>query len=164
MGDTAGTAAFRPEPDTSLPPDRDKTRPPICAVDLFCGAGGLTRGLEESGIDVTLGVDAAPICRYPYTHNNRAAFLLKSVQEVTANDFPTAFRQSPLRLLAGCAPCQPFSTYSRSRPRTATGRWNLLDHFGRLVREAKPHLVTMENVPMLERERIFSDFVEILED
>ncbi len=164
MGDAAGTAVFRPESDTGPPPDRDKTRPPIRAVDLFCGAGGLTRGLEESGIDVTLGVDAAPICRYPYTHNNRAAFLLKPVEEITANDFPTAFHDAPFRMLAGCAPCQPFSTYSRSRSRTPTGRWNLLDHFGRLVREAKPHLVTMENVPMLERERVFSDFVATLED
>jgi DNA (cytosine-5)-methyltransferase 1 len=39
-----------------------------------------------------------------------------------------------------------------------------LDHFGRLVREVKPHLVTMENVPMLQREQVFSDFVGTLRD
>jgi site-specific DNA-cytosine methylase len=49
----------------------------ICAVDLFCGAGGLTRGLEKSGIEVALGVDIDPPCSYPYSENNAAEFLLK---------------------------------------------------------------------------------------
>ena len=136
----------------------------VSAVDLFCGAGGLTRGLEESGIDVTLGVEIDFVCRYPYMSNNGATFLQKSVEEVTADDFPSAFHGASYRLLAGCAPCQPFSTYTRSRPRISAARWNLLDHFGRLVREAKPHLVTMENVPMLQREQVFSDFVDTLRD
>ncbi len=134
----------------------------LSAVDLFCGAGGLTRGLEESGIDVALGVDIDSACQYPYTYNNGSAFLHKSIEEVTADDFPIGFHRAPYRLLAGCAPCQPFSTYSQSRSRTSTVRWNLLDHFGRLVREVKPHLVTMENVPMLQREQVFSGFMDTL--
>lgn len=141
-----------------------RTASAVRAVDLFCGAGGLTRGLEKSGIDVTLGVDIDSICRYPYTSNNGATFLQKSIEDVTVGDLPSVFRGACYRLLAGCAPCQPFSTYSRSRSRTSTVRWNLLDHFGRLVREVKPHLVTMENVPMLRREQVFSDFVDTLRD
>ncbi len=141
-----------------------RTSSSVCAVDLFCGAGGLTRGLEESGIDVTMGVDVDSVCRYPYTYNNGARFLQKSIEEVTAADLPRRFHSASYRLVAGCAPCQPFSTYSRSRSHISAGRWNLLDHFGRLVREAKPHLVTMENVPMLQREQVFSDFVATLRD
>ena len=58
----------------------------IKAVDVFCGAGGLTRGLEKAGIEVKLGVDIDPACEYPYTANNNAKFLLKSVVRTGAKD------------------------------------------------------------------------------
>jgi DNA (cytosine-5)-methyltransferase 1 len=136
----------------------------IRGVDLFCGAGGLTKGLEAAGIDVRLGVDIDPACEYPYTANNKASFLLKSVEGITAADFSEIFDGARFKLLAGCAPCQPFSTYSRVWSCSSDERWNLLGHFSRLVRETRPHLVTMENVPPLEHEGVFSDFVAVLEN
>jgi DNA (cytosine-5)-methyltransferase 1 len=136
----------------------------IKGVDLFCGAGGLTRGLESAGIDVVLGVDIDPDCEYPYEANNKARFLLKSVEHLAPADFRKAVDGRALTLLAGCAPCQPFSTYQQGRFSPADERWNLLQHFGRLVTESKPDLVTMENVPRLQKERVFSDFVCALED
>jgi DNA (cytosine-5)-methyltransferase 1 len=57
-------------------------------------------------------------------------------------------------LLAGCAPCQPFSTY-KQKTGSNDKRWTLLDHFGRLTRETKPDLITMENVPNLEKQKVF---------
>ena len=136
----------------------------ICATDLFCGVGGLTRGLELAGISVELGIDIDPACEFPFTANNRAAFLLKSVEEVASVDVSTAFGDAPFKLLAGCAPCQPFSTYSQGWSCPSDDRWNLLEHFSRLVRDTGPHLVTMENVPPLAREDVFADFVGVLED
>ena len=44
----------------------------IYAVDLFCGAGGLTRGLLDAGIKVRAGIDIDPFCEYPYEYNNDA--------------------------------------------------------------------------------------------
>jgi DNA (cytosine-5)-methyltransferase 1 len=55
----------------------------IKAVDLSCGAGGLTRGLEAASIDVVIGVDIDPACEYPYTANNGASFLLKPVEKIS---------------------------------------------------------------------------------
>lgn len=136
----------------------------ICAADLFCGVGGLTRGLELAGISVELGIDIDPACEFPFTANNRAAFLLKSVEEVASVDVSAAFCDAPFKLLAGCAPCQPFSTYSQGWSCPSDDRWNLLEHFSRLVRDTGPHLVTMENVPPLAREDVFVDFVGVLED
>ncbi len=136
----------------------------IRSVDLFCGAGGLTRGLEAAGINVGLGIDIDPACEYPYTANNKASFLLKSVEEITSADFSEFFDDAPFKLLAGCAPCQPFSTYSQAWSCPSDERWNLLEHFSRLVEETRPHFVTMENVPPLEREDVFDDFVAVLED
>ena len=95
----------------------------IKAIDLFCGAGGLTRGLEAAGIDVVTGVDIDPACEYPFTANNRATFQLKSVEGISGSDFTDALEGASFTLLAGCAPCQPFSTYSQEKPvqRTSDG-------------------------------------------
>nr|WP_155262542.1 DNA cytosine methyltransferase [Bradyrhizobium sp. BR2003] len=127
---------------------------------MFCGAGGLTNGLAKAGIDVRLGVDIDPACEYPYTANNNGEFLLKSVVELSAEDVDVGGGRS-LKLLAGCAPCQPFSSYHQ-KATTEDGRWNLLNHFGRLAEEVQPDLITMENVPNLAKQEVFSQFVNRL--
>lgn len=134
----------------------------IRAVDLFCGAGGLTHGLEEAGIEVVFGVDVDPACKYPFEANNRATFSLKAVEELTRSDFADAFGGGEFTLLAGCAPCQPFSTYSQGWSSPKDSRWNLLGCFGKLVEQTRPDLVTMENVPRLEKQDVFKDFVGVL--
>lgn len=136
--------------------------PNVKGVDLFCGAGGLTRGLEKAGVGVSIGVDLDPVCQFPYEANNNARFLLKSVSDVTEDDFVGAFEGAEVKLLAGCAPCQPFSTYQQGKCGPTDERWNLLMEFGRLVEEAAPDLVTMENVPRLAEQEVFQEFVSLL--
>ncbi|MFB5676432.1 DNA cytosine methyltransferase [Paenibacillus terreus] len=138
------------------------TKRKVYAVDLFCGAGGLTHGLERAGIDVRLGVDIDPACSYPYSSNNNAKFELKSVEDLRADEVRKAFRKHGINLLAGCAPCQTFSTYNRKASQDDE-RWWLLLQFSRLVRETAPELVTMENVPSLINQNVFKSFVEELE-
>ncbi len=134
----------------------------IYAVDLFCGAGGLTNGLTRAGIDVQLGIDVDPICEFPYTANNKAKFLLKSVEDLGANDIEKFFRKRSIRLLAGCAPCQTFSTYNQ-KATSEDDRWWLLLHFSRLAKELSPELITMENVPRLINHDVFKQFVKDLQ-
>jgi len=131
------------------------------AVDLFCGAGGLTHGLERAGINVRLGVDVDPACEYPYSANNQATFLLRSVEELQAGEVEQAFGESNIRLLAGCAPCQTFSTYNQ-KATPDDRRWWLLREFSRLIGEVSPELVTMENVPRLQDQSVFEEFVATL--
>lgn len=135
----------------------------INAVDLFCGAGGLTCGLQNAGINVALGVDLDKACAYPFTKNNHAAFMGCSVADLTGDDIARAWGAADTTLLAGCAPCQPFSTYSQSWSSPEDKRWDLLSQFARLVRESKPDLVTMENVPKLKKIDVFERFQEGLE-
>lgn len=134
----------------------------VTAVDLFCGAGGLTRGLLNSGINVTHGVDFDPACQYAFESNNKSSvFVNKSVTEITEKHILEWFGDSKIRLLAGCAPCQPFSKYSSTR-KTGDDKWMLLEEFRRLVEECSPELVTMENVPQLRTHEIYLDFVNYL--
>lgn len=134
----------------------------VYAVDLFCGAGGLTHGLERAGIDVRIGVDIDPVCEFAFNANNRAEFLLESVEKLKADDLKKAFSENGINLLAGCAPCQTFSTYNQKASQTDK-RWWLLLQFSRLVNELSPELVTMENVPGLMEQNVFAEFVESLQ-
>ena len=147
------------------------TRCRISAVDLFCGVGGLTHGLERAGIDVVMGVDLDPACRHAFETNNAARFRNADIMEMSATDIAPLFKRGKLSLLAGCAPCQPFSTYSRSARRlamrsrghgTVQCEWKLLQRFGQLIDEGQPDLVTMENVPPLRDRPIFYEFLSYL--
>lgn len=135
----------------------------ISAVDLFSGAGGLTHGLAKAGVNVRVGVDVDPACEYPYTANNKAKFLLKSVGDLKRGDLASYFLPGSIRLLAGCAPCQTFSSYNQ-KASTEDDRWWLLRHFSRLAKEMLPELVTMENVPGLLDHAVFDEFVASLEE
>jgi DNA (cytosine-5)-methyltransferase 1 len=136
----------------------------ISAVDLFCGVGGLTHGLMKGGITVGVGVDVDPACKFPFEENNSASFLQKDIKELSAGEVYPYFTSNSFSLLAGCAPCQPFSTYSRGKRSQKRGQdWQLLREFGRLVREVQPDLVTMENVAQLAGHEIFEEFVAVLD-
>ncbi|KAA0115092.1 DNA cytosine methyltransferase [Mycolicibacterium sp. P9-22] len=135
----------------------------IQAVDLFCGVGGLTHGLVKAGIGVRAGFDLDPACLYPYEANNPGKFVEADVGATDADKITRFFSDSAVSLLAGCAPCQPFSTYSQSgRSTKRVNDWQLLRHFGRLVNEVQPDLVTMENVPQLAQHSVFSEFLQNL--
>ncbi|HEN8730670.1 TPA: DNA cytosine methyltransferase [Pseudomonas putida] len=134
----------------------------VTAIDLFCGAGGLTKGLKNAGINVTHGVDCDETCQYAYEENNQGSkFLSKSVTDIKESEIDSWFADSQIKLLAGCAPCQPFSKYASTR-KSDDDKWMLLREFERLIKSSKPDLVTMENVPQLRTHEIFKHFVNNL--
>jgi DNA (cytosine-5)-methyltransferase 1 len=136
---------------------------PIEAVDIFCGAGGLTCGLLTAGLSVVAGIDIDAACRYPFEANHKGAkFLEKDVAKFSGNDLNKLWSKDAIRVLAGCAPCQPFSSYARGRSNDHL-KWGMLSEFSRLVSETLPELVTMENVPGLARQQPFIDFLKNLE-
>lgn len=137
----------------------------IEAVDLFCGAGGLTAGLGQAGVRVRAGYDIEESCRFAYESNNRAQFINDDVGGLTGDAINAWFHDpNSVRLLAGCAPCQPFSTYNHGKDTTQDEKWPLLGAFAKLIRQAQPELVTMENVPSVTKHEIYKDFVRLLRD
>lgn len=142
---------------------RSKSR--AAAVDLFCGAGGLTRGLLDAGVKVVAGYDIDDTCRYPYEHNNKGArFYNQSVTDLTASSVAKRYPKGYTRILVGCAPCQTFSKYTQGLRKAGDPKWTLLSDFGRLVKGLKPDVVSIENVPELSQYRIFYKFLSILRD
>lgn len=136
----------------------------IVGIDLFCGAGGLTYGLGQAGIKVALGVDLDPACEYPFTANNDAEFLKADIKDVSGASLLRRYPKGSIRLLAGCAPCRPFSPLRRKSKGKPHEDWSLLEEFGRLVKTIKPELVTMENVPDLRSRKMFKTFVRQLKE
>ena len=132
-------------------------------VDLFCGAGGLTHGFIKEGVRVNAGIDLDPACEYPYEHNNGAKFILKDIREVTGDELSQLYPDRDIKILAGCAPCQPFSNYTNGQDKREDEQWGLLYEFSRLVSELSPEIVTMENVPELMRYEVFADFKDALQ-
>ncbi|WP_244532859.1 DNA cytosine methyltransferase [Phyllobacterium sp. CL33Tsu] len=133
-------------------------------VDLFCGAGGLTHGFRLEGFDVAAGIDIDPACRYPYEENNDARFLERDVGAVDAAELNGLFQAGQPKILVGCAPCQPFSSYNQKND---DPKWRLVEKFADLILSLRPHVISMENVPRLMNFRgggVFADFVQTLED
>ena len=139
---------------------------PIQVVDLFCGVGGLTRGLLDAGLDVVAGFDIDSTCQYTYEHNNNVNYNLRNIREVTSEEINTLYDENVTRVLVGCAPCQPFSQmrFKLKDANEQDDKYNLLLEFGRLIRQTLPTVIAMENVPQLKETAIYDEFVQILQD
>lgn len=131
----------------------------ISAIDLFCGVGGLSHGIQNSGIKVLAGVDLDESCKYAYTANNNALFIHKSVKDLDSNELIKLYPENDIKILMGCAPCQPFSSHQKNKyDRSQHKDWDLLNSFAKHIENIQPDIVSMENVPDLENESVFGDF------
>jgi DNA (cytosine-5)-methyltransferase 1 len=132
----------------------------FAAIDIFCGAGGLSHGLLRSGIKVVAGVDIDLACEYPFTKNNNAVFLNSDIRDISGDDLALFYPKNSTKILVGCAPCQPFSQYTNKKSKN--DQWSLLIYFNKLVEQLNPHIVSMENVPGLLKHNIFDIFTKKL--
>ena len=140
----------------------------IRSVDLFCGVGGLTYGVRAAGIDVLAGYDIEERSRFAYETNNPGTqFFHKDVKTIQKGEISALYPDdTDIRVLMGCAPCQPFSSYNR-QPATApskSAKMELLHYFGVQVKDVLPDVVSMENVPNLAHESIFAAFTSLLKE
>lgn len=139
----------------------------IAVVDLFCGIGGLTHGFLREGLNVVAGIDIDDSCKYAFETNNNSKFISKSITEISAEELNLLFGNSKIKILVGCAPCQPFSSYTfKDLEKKDNEKWKLLYEFQRLILETKPDIVSMENVSQLvnfKKAPVFNDFLKTLE-
>lgn len=127
------------------------------AIDLFCGAGGLTVGLRKAGFQVLAGIENNPVAAATYRLNNRRVKLYDcDIRDLTVDQVlcDLGLERGELDLLAGCPPCQGFST-QRTRNRASSiedERNELIFEFLRFVELALPKTIMLENVPALAKD------------
>lgn len=144
---------------------KNKKKP--TAIDLFCGCGGLTVGLERAGFRVLAAVDIDPLSIKTYETNHPDVHTWRrNIRYLSPGHVMSALRLKvgQLDLLAGCPPCQGFSTM-----RTLNGsriitdpRNDLIFEFLRFIKALRPRAVMMENVPRLADDERFATFCDKL--
>ena len=136
-------------------------------IDLFCGIGGLSYGLKCQGMKILAGFDLDYTCQYAYETNTGGKFYYRDVKTISGDEINKLYSQKKnvIKVLAGCAPCQPFSSYAFKNKEKDSEKYDLLYEFGRLVREVQPDIVTMENVTQIinfKLKPVLQDFVDEL--
>ena len=156
-----------PHPDSPDPNDRQSvrkwlaSRPRPWAVDLFCGAGGLSLGLEEGGFAVVAAADSDPVAAESHAAN------IQGLTWVGDLSNPAGFIHQldewgieSVDLLAGGPPCQPFSNAGISKIGDLVRRGirdahderaDLWRSFFSIVDRLKPRAMVFENVPDFAR-------------
>ena len=136
----------------------------IHAIDLFCGIGGLTHGLEMSGIEVRAGFDIDPSCGFAYRANNqKSEFIAVDVRSLNFHDLAPYYKDADITVMVGCAPCQPFSALTRKTNPSLNDNCSLVREFVRLIGEGTPDLISMENVPGLVKHDAFKEMLSVLD-
>lgn len=137
---------------------------PVQTIDLFCGVGGLTRGLLDAGLNVVAGFDIDPTCQFTYEFNNHVDYHLRNIREVMGEELNEIYDENVTKILVGCAPCQPFSQmrFKYGGANQNDEKYDLLLEFGRLIEEIHPTVISMENVPQIRETAVFNRFLEVL--
>lgn len=139
------------------------------AIDLFCGAGGLSLGLKQAGFLVLAGVESEEVPANTYRRNHPDSHCFqKDIRELGAAEILTTMRlrRGQLDLLAGCPPCQGYSTLRTRKKSVAVSdeRNDLLFEFLRMVKVLSPRAIMMENVPALAADERMDRFITSLRD
>ena len=138
----------------------------LTAIDLFAGGGGLTVGLKRAGFKVVTAIEAeAHACATYATNHPDVDLIRRDIKDVSARDSRTPLTKVPIDLVAGCPPCQGFTSLTY-KYRGEDKRNLLMFEMMRFVQDLKPRAIMMENVPGLIRRGapLFKEFTRKLKN
>jgi DNA (cytosine-5)-methyltransferase 1 len=138
------------------------------SIDLFSGGGGLSEGMRQAGFSINAAVEIDPIAADTFRLNHKHSVVIeRDIKFVSSSELLKAsgIPLGQLDLLAGCPPCQGFSSLTTKYKRDDK-RNTLIQEVSRLVKELMPRAVMIENVPgLMGRGRDYlSEFIKGLEE
>ena len=139
----------------------------LYAIDIFSGVGGLTEGMHQADFKTQLAFEIDEIASKAYKLNHPdATIITRDIRNVSIASIKRNLKGKKIHLLAGCPPCQGFSSIrrlNRMEP-VSDDRNSLIMEYVRLVKAIKPLTIMMENVPGLIHYDLFKKAVDILQN
>jgi DNA (cytosine-5)-methyltransferase 1 len=139
----------------------------LSAIDLFAGCGGMSEGLRQAGFRVIAAVEIDEHAAKTYEMNHPDTFMFQQdIRTLHTDEVTRLLDGEALHLLAGCPPCQGFSSIRRLNRRAPVHdeRNDLLLEFLRFAEALQPLAVMLENVPGIVDYDLFSVLVERLSE
>lgn len=137
------------------------------SVDLFSGAGGMSEGLRMAHFTTKYAFEIDPIASLAYKMNHKKTKVFtQDIRTIKTEKIVKALKGQTIHLLAGCPPCQGFSSIrrlNRSQP-VEDERNSLINEYVRFVEDLHPYTIMLENVPGLEMSIDFIHSINRLRD
>lgn len=137
----------------------------LYSIDIFSGVGGLSEGMHQANFKTELAFEIDEIASKAYELNHASTTVItKDIRKVSIASIKRKLNGKKLHLLAGCPPCQGFSSMRRLNRTQAVSdeRNSLIMEYVRFVKGLKPLTIMMENVPGLVNYNLFIKAVDIL--
>lgn len=139
------------------------------AIDFFCGAGGMSYGLQTAGIKILAGIDNDYSCKETYESNiTDAKFINNDITDLKGDELGSLLnisKNDDNLVFVGCSPCQYWSKVRTNKTKSLKSAF-LLKNFERFIAHFKPGFVIVENVPGLvtnKKQSILPNFIEFLQ-
>jgi len=113
-------------------------------LDLFCGCGGMSKGLTNSGLNVIAGIDFWDLAIESYKNNFDHLALCADLTKMSPREFHEHIKYETVDIIVGGPPCQGFSTMGNRDPKDP--RNSLFMEFVKYVYYFLPRAFVMENV------------------
>jgi DNA (cytosine-5)-methyltransferase 1 len=137
------------------------------SIDLFSGAGGMSEGLKMAHFITKFAfeIDEVAALTYKLNHNKTKVYT-QDIRTVKTDEIKRALKGGNIHLLAGCPPCQGFSSIrrlNRNKP-VDDERNNLINEYVRFVVDLRPYTIMLENVPGLAMSDDFHKAIDFLRE
>jgi DNA (cytosine-5)-methyltransferase 1 len=125
----------------------------LTCIETFAGAGGMSLGLSEAGLDVVAAFDVDPWAVETYRNNISDHCSIRDIRGIEGKELLEELGLDELDVLSGGPPCQGFSKQKRGAHLNADARNDLVREFARLIIETRPKAFIFENVQIFGQKR-----------
>lgn len=144
-------------------------------IDLFCGAGGFSHGLEMAGFECIGGIELnETIARTHQLNHKKSQTISGDIRNIPPEEYAKIIGREHVDVIIGGPPCPTFSTIGDAKIRSVTGKPTSEDPRNQLFLEYlkyvdyfRPEIFVIENVPNFitkYKGKIFNTAVEIIEN
>jgi DNA (cytosine-5)-methyltransferase 1 len=138
----------------------------LFSIDIFSGCGGLTEGMHQANFKTKVAFEIDEIASKVYKLNHTdTTVITKDIRDVSIAEIKRHLNGKTIHLLAGCPPCQGFSSMRRLNKKRSVRdmRNSLIMEYVRIVEKLMPYTIMMENVAGLADYHLFKSALKIFD-